>query len=217
MGQSPSSKLDIWNFKGTNSNAIEKQLFSVAAPQFSIDSKLINTFYPPSGHQDEGRILPHIVFSDPHVPWLRRPGNTSPRFAASKDGRSMVPWMAVVVFETEELTVQPDEAVTIGLSGVSSYSPQKLPANGAFSMTVGDYLSKIPSNRVNYEAGYDNPKSQDDFDALKQSTDMTSIIFPTKSRIKQIFGSEDQLESLKVLPCIPVRIVVTDVSSIFPM
>jgi hypothetical protein len=51
---------------------IEPQLFEVVAPQFNIDPKLINSYYPPSGHQDEGRILPHICLSDPHFPWERQ-------------------------------------------------------------------------------------------------------------------------------------------------
>jgi hypothetical protein len=53
---------------------VEKQQFSVKAPQLNLDPKLVNTYYPPSGHQDDPRILPHIVFNDPHPPWLRRLG-----------------------------------------------------------------------------------------------------------------------------------------------
>lgn len=68
--------LHIWNYAGAHADlsqpkppAVLRQKFQVQAPQFSIDPKLVNTFYPPAGHQDEGRILPHIVFNDPHVPW----------------------------------------------------------------------------------------------------------------------------------------------------
>ena len=48
------------------------QQFNVIAPQFQIDPKVVNSFYPPPGHLDEGRVLPHIVFNDPHIPWDRQ-------------------------------------------------------------------------------------------------------------------------------------------------
>lgn len=51
---------------------IEPQVFEVVAPQFSLDPKLIDSHYPPDGHQDEARILPHVVLNDPHFPWERR-------------------------------------------------------------------------------------------------------------------------------------------------
>ncbi len=47
------------------------QQFNVIAPQFSIDPKLVNSVYPPPGHSDAGRVLPHIVFNNPHLPWER--------------------------------------------------------------------------------------------------------------------------------------------------
>jgi hypothetical protein len=68
-------KLRICNRKGTapipDTQPGEKQIFEVMAPQFSLDPKLVNSFYPPEGHQDEGRILPHLVINDPHFPWER--------------------------------------------------------------------------------------------------------------------------------------------------
>jgi hypothetical protein len=36
------------------------QEFTVVAPQFNLDPKLIDSYYPPDGHQDECRILPHL-------------------------------------------------------------------------------------------------------------------------------------------------------------
>ncbi|KAG4414042.1 hypothetical protein IFR04_012818 [Cadophora malorum] len=74
-GQQNEQSLRICNRKGTASLSkdlpSEKQIFEVMAPQFSLDPKLVNSFYPPEGHQDEGRILPHIVINDPHFPWER--------------------------------------------------------------------------------------------------------------------------------------------------
>ncbi|KAH0562327.1 hypothetical protein GP486_002981 [Trichoglossum hirsutum] len=206
--------LQIWNYKGqkdeTHTRAVERQLFSVVAPQFNIDPKLINTFYPPSGHQDEGRILPHIVFNDAHVPWFRRAGIFYPFLdgpidkdtVRSRPGRNMVPWMAVVVFDPEELLVSPGDAKATGLDQIASYKEiglsgnVKPPPNGAYPMTVGDYLSKIPKNRIFYEAGY-RGKGEAELRGLKESKDMTSVIFPRKSLVKQIFGGKDNPKVLE--------------------
>jgi hypothetical protein len=219
--------LYIWNYQGQKAPppppppapppvmppaTIENQTFTVVAPQFNLDPKLINTYYPPSGHQDEGRILPHIVFSDPHVPWLRLPGVSfkgpvDPDPSDPSIGRNMTPWMALVVFDAAELLVQPTDATNIGLASISSigitstgtpvpaYMPTKLPGSGAYAMTVGDYLTKMTKNRVYYEAGYTESEAKDDWAQLQKSTDQTSIIFPTKSRIQEIFGT-----GLEVLP-----------------
>ncbi|KAG4443039.1 hypothetical protein IFR05_001493 [Cadophora sp. M221] len=74
-GQERQQTLRICNRKGTadlaDTQPSQKQIFEVMAPQFSLDPKMINSFYPPEGHQDEGRILPHIVINDPHFPWER--------------------------------------------------------------------------------------------------------------------------------------------------
>jgi len=47
------------------------QTFQVVAPQFKIDTADIHSTYPPQGHADQPNVLPHIVFSDPHLPWER--------------------------------------------------------------------------------------------------------------------------------------------------
>lgn len=137
------------------------------------------------------------MFSDPHLPWLRRAEvEAEPASAASTPERSLLPWMSLVVFDVEELSIQPPQATSIGLESISSYDADKLPSNGAFSMAVGDYLSNI-KNRIYYEAGYSGSFARSDFNALKASKDATSIIFPTKSRVQQIFGSREHPEILQ--------------------
>ncbi|KAJ9607109.1 hypothetical protein H2200_008181 [Cladophialophora chaetospira] len=204
-----SPDLHIWNYLGnstTPATTIQRQKFEVAAPQFTIDPKTINTCYPPQGHADEGRILPHIVFNDPHMPWLRRAGITyhflkqpfNPPSATPAAGpaptpdanpHSMVPWMAVVVFSPDELLVSQTEATAIGLDKIqlasqNVYTSTKLPANGAFSMTVKDYLGKLQNNRIYYEAA--------DTSEISSSPEVTSVIFPTKLLLQQIFGDKTQ-------------------------
>src|SRR5271154_3138018 len=71
------TSLDIWNSSiGDTSNVLVPQTFNVVVPRFTLDPAIINSYYPPDGHQDEGRILPHIVLNDPHYPWEISPGIT---------------------------------------------------------------------------------------------------------------------------------------------
>jgi hypothetical protein len=192
--------LYIWNHTGglnygappaPPTDAVEKQTFNVVAPQFNLDPKLINTFYPPLGHEDEARILPHIVFNDPHVPWFRKAGVYYDWLAEPVDSnRNMVPWLAVIVFDAEDLAVSPADAAATGLTAVASYNPAKLPEDGAFPMSIGDYLTKIPERRTYYQAGYKEAASQNDWNDLTMSTDVTSVIFPTKGLLQQIFGRQ---------------------------
>ena len=182
-------------------------------PSSLLTPKLINTYYPPTGHQDEARILPHIVFNDPHVPWFREAGR-SPWLQGpvdngtsqsdqhwTEDGHNFTPWLALMVFEKfgtvgkdadaqDDLAFGPDDAKKLGISDFKSYDPAKLPANGAFAMSVGDYLSKVQS-RVKYEAGYDD--APEDFTALQSSPEATNVIFPTKAQVLDILkaGSAD--------------------------
>lgn len=81
-GPNPKSEeLDVFNYEspaaGSTVGTLKPsappilQQFNVIAPQFYIDPRVVNSFYPPPGHLDEGRVLPHIVFNDPHLPWDR--------------------------------------------------------------------------------------------------------------------------------------------------
>jgi hypothetical protein len=115
--------LEVYNRKVADKDgAVVPQEFTVVTPQFSLDPKLVNSFYPPEGHQDEGRVLPHVVLSDAHFPWERYAGNEFARpldpdlnryaeeggETVDKNGkvtddddemvfRSMVPWVSVAL------------------------------------------------------------------------------------------------------------------------
>jgi hypothetical protein len=76
-----SHTINVFNYQNTTGNPAPTaapnaptllQQFNVVAPQFQIDPTVVNSFYPPPGHLDEGRVLPHIVFNDPHLPWDRQ-------------------------------------------------------------------------------------------------------------------------------------------------
>lgn len=159
-----------------------------------------------------------------HVPWLREAGVAYKFLSDPIDpdpdtgkGRNLVPWLALVTFDPDELLVSPADAIDIGLqiipkepevpvvptnptnttesstspkpvTVISSYDPEKLPANGAFQMTVGEYFTKIPSHRIYYEAGYEG-SGQKDFEELQESSEIASVIFPKMSLVKKILGS----------------------------
>jgi len=179
----------------------EPQIFAVMAPQFSLDPKLVDSYYPPDGHQDEANILPHICFNDPHLPWERdagkkvyglkdpEPGSDPPIF------RSMVPWLALLVFDPRELKLDSaDEAKALGmpkfqdLSQVDMNSAEN--ARGTFSMSVKDYLTSIKS-RVFYEAAYmDDSTGELDTQKWTDFTDnnsATNVIFPKKDLFVRMF------------------------------
>lgn len=193
------------------------------APQFSLDPKLVNSYYPPNGHADEGDILPHIVFNDPHVPWYR-PAGLSPWMTKSVDvnsldeqpqisetaGHNFMPWLALMVFRPEELLVDSTDATKLGLlaQGMQSYHPTKLPNDGAYPMSVGQYLSNITS-RSCYEAGYQQGGPTDPsvplknttgqaYNDLEESDEVMAAIFPTKAQLKHVFeGKSSDLAPLK--------------------
>lgn len=45
------------------------QEFVVQAPRFALPTGSVYSVYPPPGYSDDHRILPHVVLSDPHLPW----------------------------------------------------------------------------------------------------------------------------------------------------
>jgi hypothetical protein len=176
------------------------QKFEVVAPQFSIPLDDIDTHYPPDGHQDEGRVLPHIVFNDPHLPWERWPGSEDPFRGPSAGNRESVPWLAVVVFDPEELILDASEISSLKIPTMpvisadgAAPSPTKVPPSGAYPMSVQDYLSINKYSRVAYEA---DPMFLDE---LVTSQEGMKAIFPKKDQFKDLFGNLGLLEQNKSL------------------
>ncbi|ORY08604.1 hypothetical protein BCR34DRAFT_603462 [Clohesyomyces aquaticus] len=214
--------LELYNRKVDDDNIVS-QVFNVITPQFSLDPKLVNSIYPPHGHQDEGRILPHIVLNDPHFPWERSVDENykeslDPDFDGyngnkiDKNGnpttnknsmvyRSMVPWVALLVFDPEELRIpSSDEANELGIpsrnfiSGGMTDRQESMnvqPASGSFNMTVSEYFQEIPAtNRMRFESGTESSE----FSRLTESTEDIEVIFPKRELIESLF---DDVESYK--------------------
>ena len=196
---------------GSGTGASVPQRFEVMVPHFTLDPAIINSYYPPDGHQDEGRILPHIVFNDPHYPWEILAGTdkrlegpiddhdysyippkaTNP--VVQKVFRNLVPWVALVVFDPEDLHF--DSAPDISALGVTGYSDpvdlQKQDPKGIFPMQPKDYFAIAPSSRVNYGAEYpDTAQGKADFTKFQNTPGSMNVIFPKKSLFTSIFGGQ---------------------------
>jgi hypothetical protein len=105
-----------------------KQTFTVQGPRFSLEANEVHSVYPPNGHADDPHILPHVVLNDPHLPWERDIGES----VDSKDNLNDIPWLAVLVFDPEELNV--DDSIL--QNGTFKQSPTK-----EIPMTVQQLLS----------------------------------------------------------------------------
>lgn len=226
------------------------QKFTVVAPQFSLPANAVHSYYPPDGHQvlrfpllqsvlwakmskDESRVLPHVVFDDPHLPWERWAGTTR-NFASTLYGdeggsavptggttatagtgsgkvlgkplRQQVPWLAVMVFDPDELKLSPseiqqlvqapnqDEIPRDGITPAAPVDPKsttKAPIAGSYPMTVAQFLRLPDGARPNYAA------RPDDFAGIKESPESMKAIFPTMQLVEDLFNQN--LEQHKYL------------------
>ena len=70
----------------------------VQGSRSSLDPALIHSVYPPPGHTDYWNVLPHVLYSNRQVPWMMD-------FESGKNQ----PWLALLVFTHDELTLWPDD------------------------------------------------------------------------------------------------------------
>jgi len=85
------------------------QSFTVVAPQFALPPGAIQSKYPPDGHADLVETLPHVVLTDPHLPWER----LGIQEKQPDDDVNRTPWLAVLVFTPEELQLTADSPVKL--------------------------------------------------------------------------------------------------------
>lgn len=114
--------------------------FLVDAPQFSLPNGTVHSVYPPQGYHDESRILPHIVLTDPHLPWERQ---DRPKSETSNElARNRVPWLALFFFTQDELMLPPDDLNgTISIFGGTSpgfIKPTTQSSTFSLSMSIAD-------------------------------------------------------------------------------
>jgi hypothetical protein len=88
------------------------QEFQVVAPRYSLPDTAIHSSFPPQGYGALANTLPHVVLSDPHLPWARKvsaePNPNDPEYT-----RNRVPWLALLVFDQDELKLSPNQLSTL--------------------------------------------------------------------------------------------------------
>lgn len=135
-----------------------KQPFTVDAPRFSLSEGSVYSKYPPPGYPDENRILPHIVLSDPHLPWERI---GSPSTEPIPDERSRVPWLVLFSFMQDELKREPGS-----LKGIGQF---KQTSTLSIKMKVGDMRAITNAT---------NPITDADFPGVNENTGEFIFIKP---------------------------------------
>lgn len=76
----------------------------IVAPRFSLQPGAVDFVFPTPGTQAEHTVLPHIVLTDPHLPWIRSPSAAHlPSGEGKKTDPSRTTRLALMVFSMEEL------------------------------------------------------------------------------------------------------------------
>jgi hypothetical protein len=146
-----------------------------------------------------------------HLPWERLAGSTGNLNKAltgkENEGadpavtgplRQQVPWLAVLVFDPEELKLTPEELANLPAQRSRAPFPASLsaeqkttPTSGAYSMTVAQFLTCFATpHRPNYEKMKDFGASTKEYARLLKSQESTNIIFPRRGLVTEIFGLE---------------------------
>ncbi|KAI0536514.1 hypothetical protein GGR58DRAFT_475013 [Xylaria digitata] len=179
-----------------------KQSFFVDAPQFSLPEGSIHSTYPPPGYPDTNRILPHVVLTDPHLPWERlgspRQGtNLELRMKmkallaenvteSSAVPRNRVPWLVIFSFSQDELRLPPEDlngpnSIFRDITNTGLVKPVKQSGTLTVNMSIEDLWNLTPdvTTPVTSELGPANMKdSRGDFIFVKP--DLFTNLFPMK-------------------------------------
>ncbi|EHK22038.1 uncharacterized protein TRIVIDRAFT_180219 [Trichoderma virens Gv29-8] len=150
----------------------EEQEFTVATPRFSIAPNTIKSVYPPAGYPVAVETLPHIVFSDPYLPWERLA--TSARQTATR----RVPWLALLAFSEDELTLAPGD-----LTGDTSLF-KDIPSDKPWEQNA-DLSVAVPHASASKLAGCLTPISS--ADAAEVDGDKVNAIFVRPSLFNELF------------------------------
>lgn len=110
------------------------QPFTVVAPQFALPPGAIHSQYPPEGHADNVETLPHVVLTDPHLPWER----IATDVAQPDQGDNIIPWLALMVFTPDELQLPEGHALLASQTETKTVniSLGKLLEQGGFSRVI---------------------------------------------------------------------------------
>jgi len=153
-----------------------------------------------------------IVDRRQHLPWERLAGSTgnlnkaltgqevvNPPVAGGAL-RQQVPWLAVLVFDPEELKLETTELPDLPVkrtqaAGAPPFPPslgadqKTTPTSGAYPMAVSQFLTYFASpDRPDYEQMKDFKASAKEYARLLKSEESTNVIFPRRKLVTDIFG-----------------------------
>ena len=118
--------------------------FEVEAPRYVLPEGAVHSVYPPDGTEAPAETLPHVLFTDPYLPWERLPVDES-------NDRERAPWLALLTFSESELILNGDElnpnnamfkGTALGTEAKRSNKQIMQIANLAINMPISD-IQKI--------------------------------------------------------------------------
>jgi hypothetical protein len=180
-------------------NTTLKQKFEVIAPQFKIKAADIHSMYPPQGHADQPSVLPHVVLSDPHLPWERKIDGAD---AFPDEEAQHIPWLAVLPFDCNgpALELRLSDTQLNGSGAIYKTSspaptamaqePLKQSASFTLSMTVEDYL-QLPASTTASTKVHIPPFILDtqQYPEIQHDQTPIEVIFLSGALFKSLFGS----------------------------
>jgi len=100
------------------------QDLTVLGPRYALAPGTVGTLFPPTGSQgDFANVLPHVVLSEPSLPWQRSPGGSIPGPPPS--------WLAVLVFDAADPPPRPFAIPQAQLAGGAPvFAPPRVAEQG---------------------------------------------------------------------------------------
>lgn len=155
-----------------------QQDFSVDAPQFSLPAGSVYSVHPPPGYSEEHRILPHVVLSDPHLPWERL---GSPKAGEHDADRNRVPWLALLAFTEDELRMSaPDLNGPNNIFAAATTTKQPIKQTATLSVRLAlEDLPKIQGPKVDtpVRVGETGPTKDDTAEFIFVPADLCTSLF----------------------------------------
>jgi hypothetical protein len=104
--------------------------FFVKGIRYQLDDAGVGSVYPPAGSQGEfGNVLPHVVLTEPTLPWQRSPAaQPAPQVgeAARREAEPGPSWLALLLFDEEDPPPRPQSKTIADLvSGNGIFFPPR--------------------------------------------------------------------------------------------
>jgi hypothetical protein len=152
----------IIDVRGQGESLQATRSFHVKGIRYQLDDGGVSSVFPPSGSQGEfTNVLPHVILTDPTLPWQRSPAAQSPSRldaaawrADAADGAPRPTWLAVLLFDEEDPPPKPDTKTLADLvtrDGIfvpprtAEYGEKATDPVAVIDVPVGQYAQITPS------------------------------------------------------------------------